>query len=75
MINSLIGVKKNDEKIVEAVLPENFPEKELVNKKAKFNCKILNVKNPEEVKIDDNFAKNLGAKDLNDLKNINFKTN
>ena len=66
----LIGVKKNDEKIVDAVLPENFPEKELVNKSAKFNCKILNVKNPEEVKIDDNFAKNLGAKDLNDLKTL-----
>ena len=66
----LIGVKKDDEKIVDAVLPENFPEKELVNKSAKFNCKILNVKNPEEVKIDDNFAKNLGAKDLNDLKTL-----
>ncbi|MDB3920020.1 trigger factor [Candidatus Pelagibacter sp.] len=66
----LIGVKKDDEKIVDAVLPENFPEKELVNKSAKFNCKILNVKNPEEVKIDDNFAKNLGAKDLSDLKTL-----
>ena len=66
----LIGVKKDDEKIVDAVLPENFPEKELINKAAKFNCKILNVKNPEEVKIDDNFAKNLGAKDLNDLKTL-----
>ncbi len=66
----LIGVKKDDEKIVEAILPENFPEKDLINKKAKFNCKILNVKQPEEVKIDDNFAKNLGAKDLKDLKNL-----
>jgi len=66
----LIGVKKDDEKIVDAVLPENFPEKELVNKAAKFKCKILNVKKPEEVKIDDNFAKNLGAKDLNDLKTL-----
>jgi trigger factor len=66
----LTGVKKNDEKVVEAILPENFPEKELVNKAAKFNCKILNIKNPEEVKIDDTFAKNLGAKDLNDLKTL-----
>ncbi|MDB3983212.1 trigger factor, partial [Candidatus Pelagibacter sp.] len=48
----------------------NFPEKELANKKAKFVCKILNVKNPEDVKIDDGFAKNLGAKDLNDLKTL-----
>ena len=66
----LIGVKKGDEKIVEAVLPENFPEKELVGKKAKFNCKISNIKNPDETKIDDEFAKNLGAKDLNDLKSL-----
>ena len=66
----LIGVKKDDEKIVEAILPENFPEKELVNKKAKFNCKITAVKNPEDVKIDDEFAKNLGAKDLKDLRSL-----
>ena len=66
----LIGVKKDDEKIVDAVLPENFPEKELINKKAEFKCKILAVKNPEEVKIDDTFAKNLGAKDLDDLKTL-----
>ena len=66
----LIGVKKDDQKTVEATLPENFPEKELVNKKAKFNCKILSVKISEEVKIDDQFAKNLGAKDLKDLKTL-----
>ena len=66
----LIGVKKGDEKIVEAILPENFPEKEFINKKAKFKCKILGIKNPEEVKIDDQFAKNLGAKDLSDLKSL-----
>ncbi len=66
----LVGVKKDDQKIVEAMLPENFPEKELINKKAKFNCKILLIKTPEEVKIDDQFAKNLGAKDLKDLKTL-----
>ncbi len=66
----LIGVKKDDAKIVEATLPENFPEKELANKKSKFNCKIISVKKPEEVKIDDDFAKNLGAKDLEDLKKL-----
>ncbi len=64
----LVGVKKDDEKVVEATLPENYPEKELVNKKAKFVCKILSIKESAEVKIDDEFAKNLGAKDLKDLK-------
>ncbi len=66
----LMGVKVGDEKIVEATLPENFPEKELVNKKAKFKCKITVLKNPEPVKIDDEFAKNFGAKDLKDLKSL-----
>ena len=37
----LIGVKKNDEKSVEVVLPENYPQKEFAKKKAKFVCKIL----------------------------------
>ena len=66
----LIGVKKNDTKIVEAVLPENFPEKELANKQSKFTCKIISIKKPEEVKINDDFAKNLGAKDLEDLNKL-----
>jgi len=66
----LIGVKKDETKIVDAILPENFPEKELSNKKAKFDCKIISVKKPEETKINDEFAKNLGAKDLQDLKKL-----
>jgi len=66
----LIGVKKGESRIVEATLPENFPDKELVNKKAKFNCKISAIKNPEDVKINDEFAKNLGAKNLDDLKEL-----
>ena len=64
----LIGVKKNEEKIVQAKLPENYPHKEFANKDAEFNCKIISVKKNEEVKINDEFAKNLGAKDLVDLK-------
>jgi trigger factor len=66
----LIGVKKNDEKLVEAVLPENYPQKEFANKKAKFVCKIISLKKSVDVKIDDVFAKNLVAKDLADLKQL-----
>jgi trigger factor len=64
----LIGLKKNDVKLVNVTLPENYPQKEFANKKAQFNCKITTVKKPEEVKIDDSFAINLGAKNLPDLK-------
>ena len=67
---NLLGVKKNDTKDIETTLPENYPQKDLSNKKAKFSCKILTVKKPTEVQINDDFAKNLGAKDLNNLKEI-----
>ena len=66
----LLGVKKNQEREVVAVLPENYPKKELANKKANFICKILEIKKSEPVKINDEFAKNLGAKDLLDLKQL-----
>ena len=66
----LLKVKKNDEIKVKVNLPENFPEKELTGKKAIFVCKINAVKKPKEAKIDDDFAKNLGAKDLKNLKDL-----
>ncbi len=66
----LIGLKKNDKKKVDAVLPENYPDKEYANKKAVFDCKIITIKKPEKVKINDELAKNLGAKDLNNLKEL-----
>ena len=68
--DQLIGVKKNGTKKVEVSLPENFPEKDLINKKAIFECNITNVKINHKVKVDDEFAKNLGAKDLNGLKEL-----
>ena len=64
----LLKVKKDEEVEVDVNLPDNFPEKDLVGKKAKFKCKILSVKKPKAVPINDEFAKNLGAKDLKDLK-------
>tara|TARA_Y100000590_G_scaffold199936_1_gene227100 strand:- start:1289 stop:2707 length:1419 start_codon:yes stop_codon:yes gene_type:complete len=68
--DQLIGVKKNQTKKVEVKLPENFPEKDIANKNAIFECKITNIKINHEVKPDDEFAKNLGAKDLNGLKEL-----
>ena len=69
----LLKAKKGDEINVEVTLPENFPKKELVGKKSIFKCKINYVKKPKEVEINDDFAKTLGAKDLNDLKKIMSK--
>ena len=66
----LEGVKSGDIKNVQVNLPENFPEKDLINKSAVFECKVTAVRIPEEVKINDDFAKNMGAKDLANLKEL-----
>ena len=68
--DQLVGVKKGETKILNAILPANHPKKELANKKTKFDCKILNVKKSKESIIDDNFAKMMGAKDIKDLKSL-----
>ena len=69
----LLKSKKGEEISVEVILPENFPTKELVGKKGIFKCKINSVKKPKEVEVNDEFAKTLGAKDLQDLKKIMSK--
>ncbi len=66
----LIGVKANQNKSFSVKLPENYPKKDLANQMANFDCKILKIKKPVETKIDDELGKKLGAKDLNDLKNL-----
>ena len=66
----LLGANKNEDKVANVTLPENYPQKEYSNKKARFVCSIKNIKKPEPTKINDDFAKTLGAKDLKDLKII-----
>ena len=66
----LIGTKAGDEKIAKVNLPDNYPKKELAGKEAEFKCKIQEVKKGEDQKIDDAFAKNMGAKDLKDLEGM-----
>ncbi len=66
----LIGLKRNESKSVTVNLPTNYPKKELANKKAIFECKIINVRKTIETKIDEDFAKKMGAKNLDDLKTL-----
>ncbi|MAH60146.1 MAG: trigger factor, partial [Flavobacteriaceae bacterium] len=53
----LIGVQKNDEKIVKVAFPENYGSKELSGKDAEFKCKIKEVSTPVLPKVDDQLAK------------------
>jgi len=68
--NQLVGVKKNDNKTIIVQLPENYPKKDLANRRTEFYCEIKNLKKPVGTKIDNEFAKKIGAKDLIDLRNL-----
>ena len=68
--NQLLGVKSKENKKVSVKLPQNYPKKDLANKKADFDCNIINIKKSIETKLDDDFAKKMGAKNLEDLKNL-----
>ncbi|MEM6833163.1 MAG: trigger factor [Pseudomonadota bacterium] len=64
----LIGVKAGEEKNVEVSFPEDYGAEELAGKAAVFETKVTEVKKPEAVTIDDEFAKTLGLDDLASLK-------
>tara|TARA_Y100000590_G_scaffold465184_1_gene636737 strand:+ start:870 stop:2300 length:1431 start_codon:yes stop_codon:yes gene_type:complete len=62
--------KKNDKKKFELNLPDSYPHKEFAGQKAMFQCTVKEIKKPEPVKVNDEFAKSLGAKSLEDLKEL-----
>ena len=62
--DQLIGVKKNDEKIVKVAFPENYGKQELSGKDAEFKCKIKEISSPILPKIDDELAKKFGFENL-----------
>ena len=68
--NQLVGVKRGELKKVVVNLPANHPKKELSNKETNFQCKVNFIKRPTKSKTDDEFAKRLGVKNLNDLKKL-----
>ena len=65
--DQLIGVQKNDEKIVKVVFPENYGNKELSGKDAEFKCKIKEISSPVLPKVDDELAKKFGLESLKQL--------
>lgn len=65
--DQLIGLKKNEEKVVKVTFPENYGNKDLSGKDAEFNCKIKEVSSPVLPKVDDALAKKFGLDGLKQL--------
>lgn len=68
--DQLVGVKVGDEKTINVTFPEDYGSKNLAGKPATFDLKITAVKTAGETKIDDDFAKQLGLQDLEQLKGL-----
>ncbi|MBB4210229.1 trigger factor [Rhodothalassium salexigens DSM 2132] len=65
----LVGVKAGDEKTVTVTFPEDYRAEDLAGKEAAFEVKVKGIKRPgEAVTPDDEFAKNFGMEDLEQLR-------
>jgi trigger factor len=64
---AFIGLSRDEEKTVETKVPENFPFKDIAGKKAELWIKIINISKREVPALDDEFAKDLGFENLEQL--------
>ena len=64
----LVGVKVDEEKVVEVSFPEEYQAPHLAGKDAEFTCTVKAVKEPVAAEIDDALAEKFGAESLDALK-------
>ncbi len=69
--DQLVGKKEGDEVIVNVVFPDNYHKTSLAGKPAVFEVKVLEVLEPEDAVLDDNFAKtNFNVDNVEEFKKI-----
>ena len=64
----ILGTKAGEKLNFVCKFPRNFPNKDIAEKNVKVEIDILEVRVPQKKVLDDNFAKTMGAKDINDFK-------
>ena len=64
----ILGTKAGDKLDFICKFPVNFPDKDIAEKDVRVEIDILEVRIPQKKVLDDNFAKSMGAIDLNDFK-------
>ena len=65
--DQLIGVQKNDEKIVKVTFQKIMGTKSFPGKDAEFKCKIKEISSPVLPKVDNELAKKFGLENLKQL--------
>lgn len=68
--DQLIGLKANDDTIINVTFPEDYNSENLKGKAATFDIVVGEVKKPTEVKIDDDMAKNFGLEGMEQLRGL-----
>ena len=68
--DQLVGAKVGDKREIKVTFPDDYPVENLKGKAANFDVTVKAVKTAGETKLDDEFAKTLGLKDLDQLKGI-----
>ena len=68
--DQMIGLKVGDEKQLNVTFPDDYGAENLKGKPATFDIKVNAVKAPGETKLDDEFAKQIGLNDLDQLKGL-----
>jgi trigger factor len=71
---NLLGLKTDEKKQIEVELPEQFPIKGFAHKKRVINVSVVEIKEKTKPLLDDEFAKDLGFENLDELKE-NLKKN
>jgi trigger factor len=66
----LVGAKAGDKREVKVTFPADYPVDKLKGKDATFAVSVKSVKTAGANKVDDEFAKSLGLKDLDQLKGL-----
>ena len=64
----ILGTKAGDKLDFVCKFPNNFPDKNIAEKDVRVKIDILEVRVPQKKVLDDNFAKTMGAENLNDFK-------
>ena len=68
--DQMVGLKVGDEKQLNVTFPADYQAENLKGKPATFDVKVTAVKTAAETKFDDEFAKQLGLNDLEQLKSL-----
>ena len=68
--DQMIGLKAGDEKQLNVTFPDDYGAENLKGKAATFDIKVNSVKVAGETKLDDDFAKQLGLNDIEQLKGL-----